>query len=161
MSNDLDWSVGSPSSGVDDGRLAVVAHALLGGVAAVRGAVELAANTEPANAHRDSLLALAVRRLDVMTEQLRNLAAGVPQDALTFLADPNDTPWTVDLRAGTRIEVHNSFSDTWTCGFEIAEAVIGGYRVRRASDSSVLAGLVASDDIRVAPQRSSPHHLTS
>ncbi|HEV3225231.1 MAG TPA: hypothetical protein VGZ52_00280, partial [Acidimicrobiales bacterium] len=54
-----------------------------------------------------------------------------------------------ELREGADIEVHSSFNNTWTPGFEIAEAVIGGYRVRRASDHSLLPGLVASGDVRM------------
>ena len=157
MSDNGDWALRSPTPRADDdSRLAVVAHSLLGSVAAVRGAIELVIRREPAMT-RDSLLAMATRRLDVMTAQLRNLAAGLPQEALTFLADLDDCVATVDLREGTRIEVHSSFTDTWIPGFEIAETVIGGYRIRRASDGSVLSGFVAPDNLRAAPgPRSTP-----
>src|SRR5947209_2528698 len=145
MSDDLDSSPRSSTPWVDDdSRLAVVAHSLLGGVAAVRGAIGLALATEAERANPDSLLVLAARRLDAMTEQLHNLAAGLPEEALIFLEDFHERPSEVDLREGTRVEVHSSFNNTWTPGFEIAETIIGGYRVRRASDGSVLSGFVAN-----------------
>src|SRR5258706_423403 len=153
MSDDLDWTVRSPSLPADDSRLALVAHSLLGSVTAVRGAIELATNSGPVVTQRDSLLALALRRLEVMAEELRGLAGGLPTDALTFLDDLHDSPSTEDLREGTCIEVHSSFTDTWVPGFEIAETVIGGYRIRRASDGSVLSGFVAPKDLRVARER--------
>jgi hypothetical protein len=133
----------------DDSRVAVVAHSLLGSVAAVRGAIELVLATEAERANPDSLLVLAARRLDAMAEQLRNLAAGRIEETLIFFEEVHERSSEVELCEGTRVEVHSSFNDTWSPGFEIAETVIGGYRVRRASDGSVLAGLVANDSVRV------------
>jgi hypothetical protein len=152
MSNDVDWSRQSPAIVSDDAdRMAVAAHALLGGIAAVRGAVQLAMVTEPIGTSRDSLLMLAVRRLDVMTEQLRNLASGVPEEALALLDDLFDDRASLDLREGTRIELHSTFNNSWITGFEIAESVNGGYRVRRASDGSLLPGFTSADDLRAVP----------
>ena len=153
MSDDLDRSLRSSTPWADDdSRLAVVAHSLLGSVTAVRGAIELAASSEQVAMSRDSLLALALRRIDVIAEQLRNLATGLPEDALPFFDDIRDGPSTIDLREGTRVELHSTFTDTWIPGFEIAEPVIGGYRVRRASDGSVLPGFVAPADLRAVPR---------
>ena len=157
MSDDANWTGRSPPPTTDDGsRLAVVAHSLLGSVTAVRGAIELVMGDEPTVMTRDALLAMAARRLDVMGEQLRVLAAGLPQEALTFPDDLHDHSSTVDVREGTNIEVRSSFSDTWIAGFEIEEAVGGGYRVRRTSDGSVLSGVVTPDNLRAAPERGTP-----
>ena len=62
----------------------VLAHSLLGTVAAVKGAVDtvLAHGLEGGNG--ESLLRMAVRRLDHLGEQLRHLALGLPEpDPLT------------------------------------------------------------------------------
>ena len=144
----------SESWGDDISRLAVAAHSLLGGVAAVRGALSVAMQ-QPQETHVDSVLALAARRLDRMAEELRDLALGLPGPPVTI--DLHETPrsrW--ELTGGTEIEVHSSFNNTWTPGFEIVETVIGGYRVRRASDHSVLPGLVASSDVRMIAHPSFP-----
>jgi hypothetical protein len=42
------------------------------------------------------------------------------------------------LIPGAAVEVINRFERRWSRGFEIADAVVGGYRVRRRSDGSVL-----------------------
>jgi len=52
------------------------------------------------------------------------------------------------LPRGTRVDVRNRFVGTWSHGFEIAERVDDGYRVRRLSDGSVLPDVFAGDDIR-------------
>ena len=141
------------SWGDDISRLAVAAHSLLGGVAAVRGALNVAMQ-QPQDTHVDSLLILAARRLDRMAEELRDLALGLPGPPVTI--DLRETPPSrSELREGTDIEVHSSFNNAWTPGFEVAETVIGGYRVRRASDHSLLPGLVASSDVRMVGHPSS------
>jgi hypothetical protein len=161
MPDDLERSLRSSTPWVDDdSRVAVVAHSLLGSVAAVRGAIALVLATESEGANPDSLLVLAARRLDAMTEQLRNLAAGRIEETLSLFEEAHERPSEVDLREGTRIEVHSSFNDTWSPGFEIAETVIGGYRVRRASDGSVLSGFVANDNVRVVSHPSVPQQRT-
>src|SRR2546422_4784880 len=107
MSDDLRWSSRSSTPWVDDdSRVAVVAHSLLGSVAAVRGAIGLVLATESEGANPDSLLVLAARRLDAMTEQLRNLAAGRLEETLSFFEEAHERSSEVDLREGTRIEVH-------------------------------------------------------
>jgi len=45
---------------------------------------------------------------------------------------------TEHLVPGTRVEVRRRFDGSWTRGFEVAEALSGGYRLLRASDNSVL-----------------------
>jgi hypothetical protein len=45
------------------------------------------------------------------------------------------------LEPGTRVEVRDSFEGKWHRGFVIEEADGGRYRVRRASDGSVLPWL--------------------
>jgi hypothetical protein len=52
------------------------------------------------------------------------------------------------LKAGTAVEVRNSFDGGWSRGFTIAEAVEGGYRVRRDSDGSILPVIVADTEVR-------------
>lgn len=54
------------------------------------------------------------------------------------------------LQVGESVEVHTRFNDTWVSGFEIAEIVVGGYRVRRTSDGSLLPNLTGEADLRPA-----------
>jgi len=156
MSDEVDGFRSFDAATSDEtGRLAVLAHTLLGGVTAVRGAIDLAMCSEPVGESRDSLLLLARRRLDVMTELLRNLANGFAPDAVTVARVVLDHPSIVDLRKGTHVELHSSFNDSWVSGFEIAESDSNGYRVRRATDGSVLPGHVAAADLRAEPYRGS------
>ena len=55
----------------------VVAHSLLGTVAAVKGAIDTVLAHELEGSTRDSLLLMATRRLDHLSEQLRLLALGL------------------------------------------------------------------------------------
>jgi hypothetical protein len=76
----------------DIGMSAVLAHSMLGTVSAIRGAIDAAMTYETAGPGRDSMLMIAVRRLDFLTAQLRDIAAGVPGSAVvvdlrTFLDD--------------------------------------------------------------------------
>jgi hypothetical protein len=52
------------------------------------------------------------------------------------------------VKIGDEVEVHTKFSDSWSSGFEIAEVVLGGYRVKRLSDGSILPGFTSDDDLR-------------
>jgi hypothetical protein len=52
------------------------------------------------------------------------------------------------LPRGTRVDVRNRFVGTWSHGFEVAERVNDGYRVRRLSDDSVLPDVFPRDDVR-------------
>ena len=55
-----------------------------------------------------------------------------------------------ELQVGDRVEVHTKYNDSWVGGFEIAEVLDGGYRVRRTSDGSLLPNLTGEDDVRTA-----------
>ena len=52
------------------------------------------------------------------------------------------------LTPGTRVDVRNRYQGTWVRGFEVAEVVQDGYRIRRMSDGSTLGELFARDDVR-------------
>jgi hypothetical protein len=68
----------------DLGLTAVLAHSMLGTVAAIRGAIDTAMLHEVVGPGRDSLLLIAVRRLEFLTAQLRDIAAGVPGSAVVL-----------------------------------------------------------------------------
>jgi len=62
-----------------------------------------------------------------------------------------DTLWDISegrLPDGTRVDVRNRFVGTWSHGFEVAEHVGKGYRVRRLSDNSVLPDVFPTEDVR-------------
>ena len=52
------------------------------------------------------------------------------------------------MEAGTKVEVRDRFTDAWRRGLEVAEAVDGGYRIRRLSDGSVLPVVFTADEVR-------------
>ena len=54
------------------------------------------------------------------------------------------------LQLGDPVEVHTKFNDNWVAGFEVAEIVADGYRVRRISDGSLLPNVTGGDDLRRA-----------
>lgn len=61
-------------------------------------------------------------------------------------------PGTSDrLEVGTRVDVRSRYIGEWTRGFEIAEILTDGVRVRRLSDGSVLGDLFEPDEVR--PER--------
>jgi hypothetical protein len=62
----------------------VLAHSLLGSVAAVKGALDTVMAHSLDGTSRDSLLMLASRRLDYIAEQLRHLALGLPEPEQGF-----------------------------------------------------------------------------
>jgi hypothetical protein len=68
-----------------------------------------------------------------MTNGLMDVATEMPD---TYLAE------------GTPVDVRNRFVGTWSHGFQVAERVQGGYRVRRLSDDSVLPDIFPSEDLR-------------
>jgi len=59
-----------------------------------------------------------------------------------------------DLARGTRVDVRNRFVGSWSHGFEVAEHVTDGYRLRRLSDGSVLPDVFPSEDVRVERRKS-------
>ncbi len=58
------------------------------------------------------------------------------------------------MEVGEQVEVHTKFNDSWSPGFEIAEVVSGGYRVRWRSDGMVLPDFTSELDLR--PVRAEP-----
>jgi hypothetical protein len=52
------------------------------------------------------------------------------------------------LKPGTKVEVRSRFDGHWSRGFEVAEVLPGGYRLRRLSDGSVLPSEFEPDDVR-------------
>ena len=70
---------------------AVLAHSLLGTVAAIKGAIDTVLTHQLDQSTHDSLLLMALRRLDFLNEQLRDLALGLPDEILVFLDDLRDT----------------------------------------------------------------------
>ena len=52
------------------------------------------------------------------------------------------------MNVGDQVEVHTTFNDSWARGFEIAEVIPEGYRVRRTSDGSLLPGYTSEADVR-------------
>ena len=53
-----------------------------------------------------------------------------------------------DFRPGQRVEVRRRFDGSWARGFEIAEVVAGGYRLRRRTDDSVLPAVFSPEEVR-------------
>jgi hypothetical protein len=52
------------------------------------------------------------------------------------------------LTVGTPVDVRNRFVGAWSSGFEIAESVSDGFRIRRLSDGSILPDVFAGEDVR-------------
>jgi hypothetical protein len=52
------------------------------------------------------------------------------------------------LAAGTAVDVRSRYVGAWSSGFEVAEPVNDGYRIRRLSDDSVLPDVFTKDDVR-------------
>jgi hypothetical protein len=47
-----------------------------------------------------------------------------------------------------QVEVRSSYEGEWTRGFDVVEERASGYRLRRASDGTVLPGEFATADVR-------------
>jgi len=71
---------------------AVAAHSMLGTIAAARGAIETVLAHDLDRATIESLLLLALRRLDVLAERVRDLAIGWPHEVIEFLDDLSERP---------------------------------------------------------------------
>jgi hypothetical protein len=52
------------------------------------------------------------------------------------------------LAAGTAVDVRSRYVGAWSSGFEVAEPLKDGYRVRRLSDGSVLPDVFTNEDVR-------------
>jgi len=57
------------------------------------------------------------------------------------------------LEPGTPVEVRRRFDHSWARGFEVAEVLDSGYRIKRMSDGSVLPAEFTFDDVRAARRR--------
>jgi hypothetical protein len=55
------------------------------------------------------------------------------------------------LEPGARVEVRRRFDQSWARGFEIADVLAEGYRIRRRSDGSVLPADFRFEEVR--PER--------
>jgi len=52
------------------------------------------------------------------------------------------------LNVGMRVCVRNRFLRDWTTGFEVAEVLRDGYRIRRLSDGHDFPDVFAHEDVR-------------
>lgn len=52
------------------------------------------------------------------------------------------------LAKGTAVDVRSRYVGAWSSGFEVAEPLKDGYRVRRLSDGSVLPDVFTNEDVR-------------
>ena len=57
------------------------------------------------------------------------------------------------MRVGDQVEVYSAFGDSWVRGWEVAEVISEGYRIRRLSDASLLPGFTSEADLRFLPSR--------
>jgi hypothetical protein len=64
------------------------------------------------------------------------------------------------LGVGAQVYVRNRFLGDWTSGFQVAEVLDGGYRLRRLSDGYAFPDVFASDDVRLE-RRQSPTYGTA
>ena len=53
------------------------------------------------------------------------------------------------LVIGAKVYVRNRFLGNWTAGFEIAEVMDDGYRIRRLSDGHAFPDVFAPDDVHL------------
>jgi hypothetical protein len=49
---------------------------------------------------------------------------------------------------GAEVAVRNRYLGTWSDGFEIVALLPDGYRIKRASDGAVMAGVIPFKDVR-------------
>jgi hypothetical protein len=55
---------------------------------------------------------------------------------------------TETLAKGTAVDVRSRYVGAWSSGFEVAEPLKDGYRIRRLSDGSVLPDVFTNEDVR-------------
>ena len=58
------------------------------------------------------------------------------------------------LATGTAVDVRSRYVGEWSSGFEVAEPLKDGYRIRRLSDGSVLPDVFTNDDVRAQRHKS-------
>jgi hypothetical protein len=64
------------------------------------------------------------------------------------VADARDARADERLEPGTKVEVRRRFDQHWSRGFEIAEALDDGYKLKRVSDGSILPVIFPADEVR-------------
>lgn len=64
------------------------------------------------------------------------------------VVDPAETAPGEALAVGMAVDVRNRYVGAWSGGFEVAEVVTDGYRVRRLSDGSTLPDVFGHEDVR-------------
>lgn len=69
------------------------------------------------------------------------------QDVHKTFTQNSDPVLTLDV--GTKVYVRNRFLGDWTTGFEVAEVLGHGYRIRRLSDGHAFPDVFAFDDVRL------------
>ena len=70
------------------------------------------------------------------------------------MADASDAQTAERLGPGTKVEVRRRFDQHGSRGFEIAEAVDDGYKLKRLSDNSVLPVVFDDDEVRLEKKKS-------
>jgi hypothetical protein len=71
------------------------------------------------------------------------------------VADARDAQAAERLEPGTKVEVRRRFDQHWSRGFEVADAVDDGYKLKRLSDGSVLPVVFDEDEVRPEKKKSS------
>jgi hypothetical protein len=69
------------------------------------------------------------------------------QDVHQASTQDGDPVSTLDV--GTKVYVRNRFLGDWSTGFEVAQVLLDGYRIRRLSDGQVFPDVFAFDDVRL------------
>jgi hypothetical protein len=77
---------------LDPTTVAVLAHGLLNGLNALNVSVDVLARTHPDRALVERLLSLIGPQLETMTDTLRLLARGLPDDVVELLSRPGGPP---------------------------------------------------------------------
>lgn len=70
------------------------------------------------------------------------------------MANARDAQADERLEPGTKVEVRRRFDQHWSRGFEIAEAVDDGYKLKRLSDGSVLPVVFDEEEVRLEKKKS-------
>ena len=71
------------------------------------------------------------------------------------MAEASDARADERLEPGTKVEVRRRFDQHWSRGFEVAETVDDGYKVKRLSDGSILPVVFDEDEVRPEKKKSS------
>jgi len=135
------------ASSIDDAMITErLVHSTLASAKAIHGALARAIADEAA-VRPDSLLGLAMNRLDSLSRKLVELEAHSNGSTLAT-GEPAGHHGDPKVEDGSPIELYSAFEGSWSPGFEIASAAEIGYRVRRRSDGSLLPGYTSRSDLR-------------